>query len=51
MELKKVTWPSRFDLQKTSLAVIVLSVIFGIYLQIVDHTFSFLVQHVIALFK
>jgi preprotein translocase subunit SecE len=50
-ELKKVTWPTKNDLQKTTLAVIVISIIFGIYLQVVDFSFRVLVEKVIAIFK
>jgi len=50
-ELKKVTWPSKNDLQKTTVAVIVISIIFGIYLQVVDFSFRVLVEKVIAIFK
>jgi preprotein translocase subunit SecE len=50
-ELKKVTWPTKNDLQKTTIAVIVISVIFGIYLQLVDFSFRILVEKVIELFK
>jgi len=50
-ELKKVTWPTRNDLQKTTIAVIVISIIFGIYLQVVDFSFRILVEKVIAIFK
>jgi preprotein translocase subunit SecE len=50
-ELKKVTWPTKNDLQKTTLAVIVISIIFGLYLQVVDFSFRILVEKVIAMFK
>jgi len=50
-ELKKVTWPNRNDLQKTTIAVIVLSVIFGIYLKSVDFVFQWVVQQIIGVFK
>jgi preprotein translocase subunit SecE len=50
-ELKKVTWPNRIDLQKTTIAVIVLSVIFGIYLKSVDFIFQWVVQQIIGVFK
>ncbi|MCX6583463.1 MAG: preprotein translocase subunit SecE [Candidatus Aminicenantes bacterium] len=50
-ELKKVTWPTKNDLQKTTVAVIVISIIFGIYLQVVDFSFRVLVEKVIAIFK
>jgi preprotein translocase subunit SecE len=50
-ELKKVTWPTKNDLYKTTIAVIVSSIIFGIYLQVVDLSFSTIVQKVIDFFK
>jgi len=50
-ELKKVTWPNRGDLQKTTIAVIVLSVIIGLYLWLVDLSFQMLIQKVIKIFK
>jgi preprotein translocase subunit SecE len=50
-ELKKVTWPNRGDLQKTTIAVIVLSVIVGVYLQLIDFSFQMLVKRIIELFK
>jgi preprotein translocase subunit SecE len=50
-ELKKVTWPSKNDLQKTTIAVIVLSIIFGIYLQLIDFSFQMLIQRIINIFK
>jgi preprotein translocase subunit SecE len=50
-ELKKVTWPTKNDLQKTTIAVIVLSIIFGIYLQIIDSSFRILVDKIINIFR
>jgi len=50
-ELKKVTWPTRMDMQKTTIAVIIISIIFGIYLQLIDFSFRFLVTKVIDIFK
>jgi len=50
-ELKKVTWPTRNDLQKTTIAVIVLSVIMGLYLWLIDLSFQVLIQKVIKIFK
>lgn len=50
-ELKKVSWPTFADMQKTTIAVIVLSIIFGIYLTAIDLTFRTLVDKVISLFK
>ena len=50
-ELKKVTWPTKADIQKTTIAVIVLSIIFGVYLQIVDFSFRLIVDEIIGFFK
>jgi preprotein translocase subunit SecE len=50
-ELKKVTWPNRSDLQKTTIAVIILSVIIGLYLWLIDLSFQVLIQRVIKIFR
>ena len=50
-ELKKVTWPSRNDLYKTTIAVVIASVVFGIYLFLVDWIFSEIIQRVIGVFQ
>jgi len=50
-ELKKVTWPSRNDLYKTTIAVVISSITFGLYLFIVDWVFSEIIQRVIGVFQ
>jgi len=50
-ELKKVTWPSRNDLYKTTIAVVISSIAFGVYLFLVDWAFSEIIQKVIGVFK
>ena len=50
-ELKKVTWPTKNDLYKTTIAVVVSSVIFGIYLFAVDFAFSRLFTNIISFFS
>ena len=50
-ELKKVTWPTKNDLYKTTIAVIVSSVIFGVYLFLVDVFFSRIINEIINLIK
>ena len=50
-ELKKVTWPTKNDMQKTTIAVIISSLIFGIYLFLVDVIFSKIINGVIDLIK
>jgi len=50
-EMKKVTWPSKNDLYKTTVAVIVSSVVFGVYLFGVDLIFSRLIKQIMNLFK
>ena len=49
-ELKKVTWPTKNDLYKTTVAVIISSILFGIYLFGVDWIFSWAIQKVIGAF-
>ena len=50
-EMKKVTWPSKNDLYKTTIAVIVSSIVFGIYLFGVDFIFSRLIKQIMNIFK
>lgn len=50
-EMKKVTWPTRPDLYKTTMAVIVSSLFFGIYLFAADFIFAWLKNRVVDLFK
>ena len=50
-EMKKVTWPNKNDLYKTTIAVIVSSVIFGVYLFAIDFIFSRIVKQIINLLK
>lgn len=50
-EMKKVTWPTKNDLYKTTIAVIVSSVIFGVYLFAIDFIFSRVVKQIINLLK
>ena len=49
-ELKKVTWPTKTDLYKTTIAVIVSSILFGVYLFAVDWIFSKVIQQVVSSF-
>jgi len=50
-ELKKVTWPTKNDLIKTTIAVLVSSLIFGVFLFIVDMIFSRVINSIIGAFK
>jgi len=50
-ELKKVTWPTRPDLQKTTIAVLVASVVFGVYLFVADFVFFRFFEFVKGLFR
>ena len=50
-ELKKVTWPTKNDLIKTTIAVLVSSLIFGVFLFIVDMIFSRVINSIIGVFK
>ena len=46
-----MTWPNRDDLQKTTIAVVVSSILFGIYLFGVDMLFSQIIDWVIGAFN
>jgi len=49
-ELKKVTWPTKHDIHKTTIAVLISSAIFGIYLFVVDFSFKKLIDKIIEMF-
>jgi len=50
-EMKKVTWPSKNDMIKTTVAVIVISLFFGIYLFGVDFIFARIFSQIGSIFK
>jgi preprotein translocase subunit SecE len=50
-EMKKVTWPSRADMIKTTIAVIVISLFFGIYLFGVDFVFARVFRQIGSFFQ
>ncbi|MCI0470289.1 MAG: preprotein translocase subunit SecE [Candidatus Aminicenantes bacterium] len=50
-ELKKVTWPSRADIQKTTIAVLISSFIFGVYLYVADVVFYYFFEMVKNIFR
>ena len=47
-ELKKVTWPSRAEVQNTTIVVILTTVFFGFYLYGLDITFSWVMRRVMG---
>jgi len=50
-ELKKVTWPNKNDLIKTTIAVLVISLFFGVYLFGVDFIFTRIFRQIAYIFK
>jgi preprotein translocase subunit SecE len=50
-ELKKVTWPSRADVQKTTIAVLISSLIFGVYLWGADVVFYYFFEMIKNIFR
>ena len=46
-ELKKVTWPSRPEVQATTVVVILTTILFGFYLFGMDLVFSWLLSHIL----
>ena len=49
-ELKKVTWPSRSEVQSTTIVVIVCTIFFGIYLFFMDIIFSWVIKRIESIF-
>jgi preprotein translocase subunit SecE len=49
-ELKKVTWPSRTEVNSTTIVVIAATIFFGFYLFFMDVIFSWLIGKVQSLF-
>lgn len=50
-EMKKVTWPSKDDMIKTTIAVIVISLFFGVYLFGVDFIFARIFRQIGSIFQ
>ena len=50
-EMKKVTWPSKNDLTKTTIAVVIISLFFGMYLFGVDFFFARIFQRIGGFFR
>jgi preprotein translocase subunit SecE len=46
-ELKKVTWPSREEVQATTIVVILTTILFGFYLYGMDLGFSWLLSFIL----
>jgi preprotein translocase subunit SecE len=46
-ELKKVTWPSRDEVQSTTVVVIITTIFFGFYLYGMDLAFSWLLSFIL----
>ena len=46
-ELKKVTWPSRNEVQATTIVVILTTIFFGFYLYAMDLGFSWLLSFIL----
>ena len=47
-EAKRITWPSRPEAVKSTLAVVVISAVFAGFLGIVDYGFSFVVRLILG---
>jgi len=48
LEIKKITWPSRGETIKSSLAVLIISGIFAVFLSLVDYIFSVIVGSILS---
>ena len=49
-ELKKVTWPSRAEVQSTTIVVIICTIFFGVYLFFMDVIFSWGIKRIESIF-
>jgi preprotein translocase subunit SecE len=47
-ETKRITWPSRQETIKSTLAVIVISAIFASFLGLVDYVFSWVIKLILS---
>ncbi|MFI5323269.1 MAG: preprotein translocase subunit SecE [Thermodesulfobacteriota bacterium] len=47
-EAKRITWPSRQETIKSTLAVIVISAIFATFLGLVDYVFSWVIKLILS---
>ena len=50
-EMKKVTWPSKNDMIKTTVAVIIISLFFGVYLFGIDFIFARIFRQIGSIFQ
>jgi len=46
-ELKKVTWPTKREAARLTLAVFIFAIVFAVFIQIIDYGFSRLVKEII----
>lgn len=47
-EAKRITWPSRQETVKSTLAVVVISAVFASFLGIVDYLFSWVIRLILS---
>ena len=47
IELTKVTWPTRAQAIRWSIVVIIFSIVFAVFIGILDYMFSFVLQRLI----
>jgi preprotein translocase subunit SecE len=47
-EAKRITWPSRQEAVKSTLAVVVISAVFASFLGIVDYFFSWVIRLILS---
>jgi preprotein translocase subunit SecE len=47
-EAKRITWPSRQETVKSTLAVVVISAVFASFLGVVDYLFSWVIRLILS---
>ena len=48
LELKKITWPTRSETMKSTIAVLTISGIFALFLSLADYLFSLIIGSILS---
>jgi preprotein translocase subunit SecE len=47
VELKKVSWPDKKTVKSSTIAVVIVSLFFGVYIGVVDYVLKNIFQHIV----
>lgn len=48
-EVTKVTWPTRKETMMTTVMIVVMALVSGVFLFLVDHGLSFVIRHILGM--